>query len=66
MRLYPVIDYSLIGEEDPLWKDGSRETKISIATRAAQFLTWVKGREEEHLAVAAHSGWLLVSLASFL
>ena len=59
--IYPMIDYSLItDEEDPLWGDGvTRETKLSIATRAAAFLKWLKARPESHIAVAAHSGWLL-------
>eukprot|EP00729_Bicosta_minor_P021960 gene21960-31731_t len=58
--IYPMIDYSQIGEEDPLWGDGlTREDKLSICTRAAKFLEWLKARPEKHVAVAAHSGWLL-------
>jgi len=59
--LYPMIDYSLIeDEEDPLWRDGlTRESKMEIASRAAKFLEWLRARPETHVAVAAHSGWLL-------
>lgn len=37
----------------------TRESKMEIASRAAKFLEWLRARPETHVAVAAHSGWLL-------
>jgi broad specificity phosphatase PhoE len=58
---FPAVDYSLLAtEEDPLWADGvTRETFLGVAQRAAQFVAWLRERPENHIAVAAHSSFLL-------
>lgn len=64
---FPRVDYSLITEEDdPLWHDTQRETKASIATRAANFLSFLRQRPENNVLVATHSGFLLTLLNAVL
>lgn len=59
--LFPAVDFEILdSEEDPFWGDGStREDLPSLANRAARFLEWLVSRPERHLAVAAHSAFLL-------
>lgn len=62
MAQFPVVDYSLIEEEDPLWSDWAREPWLEIGRRAAQFVEWLRSRPESRIAVAAHSCILLAIL----
>ena len=59
-KLYPAVNYSLVKDElDPLWGDGSvRESSEHLAQRGADFMAWVRDREESHVVVAAHSSFL--------
>lgn len=59
--LYPDVDYALIADEDdPFWGDGrTRETLPDLAMRAGRFLLWLLERPERHVAIAAHSAFLL-------
>lgn len=65
-KAYPVVDYSLIAEDDPYWNDTEREPWPVIAQRAAQFILWLRDRPEIHLAVAAHSAILLTTFNAVL
>jgi broad specificity phosphatase PhoE len=58
---FPAVDYSMLAdEEDPLWADGvTRESMLDIAQRGALFAAWLQDRPETHIAVAAHSAFLL-------
>mmetsp|Transcript_90008 Transcript_90008/g.141031 ORF Transcript_90008/g.141031 Transcript_90008/m.141031 type:complete len:261 (+) Transcript_90008:39-821(+) len=62
---FQQVDFSLIGEEDPLWSE-VRETLPDLATRAARFIEWVMARPEQHVAVATHSGFLRSLLVAVL
>ena len=65
---FPQVNYSEIdSEEDPLWGDGmTRESNLSIATRASQFTEWLASRPEQRIAVATHSGFLCALFTSVL
>jgi len=58
---FPAVDYSqLQDEEDPFWGDGwTREPWKELGLRAGRFADVLFAREETHLAVAAHSAFLL-------
>lgn len=57
---FPQIDFSLLdSEEDPLYRPDKRETKLEVADRVYKFMEWLACREEQHVAVSSHSGWLL-------
>ena len=57
---FPDVDYGdLAAEDDPLWDAEARESATGIAARAARFATWLEGRPERRVVVAAHSGFLL-------
>jgi len=58
---YPTVDYSLItDEEDPFWGDGwTREPFQDLGLRAGNFAAFLLARSETHMAVAAHSAFLL-------
>ncbi len=60
-ELYPAVDYRLIeSADDPLWGDGAtREPWLELAKRAARFAEWLLAAPESHVAVAAHSAFLL-------
>lgn len=61
IKAFPCVNYDLVdSEEDPFWGDGrSRESFEDLASRAATFVMFLKDRPEKHVAVAAHSAWLL-------
>ena len=69
VKLYPEVDYSLLQEEeDPYWGDGvTREPWSTLAERAADFAIWLlEERKESHVAVAAHSAFLLAMFNAVL
>ena len=56
---FPMVDFSLLTEEeDVIFQSTHRETKLEVGQRIYQFMEWLTQREEEHVAVASHSGWL--------
>jgi len=60
MMEFPQIDFSLLeSEEDPLFRDDRRESKVELGERIYKFLEWLSQRPEQHVAVSSHSGWLL-------
>ena len=58
---YPAVDYALIEEEeDPFWGDGwTREPWKELGIRAGRLAEILLARDETHVAVAAHSAFLL-------
>ena len=57
---FPMVDFSLLEtEEDEMFYEDRRETKVEVANRAYKFLEWLDAREETHVGVASHSAWLL-------
>ena len=57
---FPMVDFSLLeSDEDVLFLDDRRETKIEVADRAYKFMEWLSQRPEKHVGVSSHSGWLL-------
>ena len=64
---FPAVDWSACtAEEDPLFDDSRRESKEQVGERIYGFLMWLKDREEEHVAVATHSGWLITMFNAVL
>ena len=57
---FPMIDFSLLeSEEDELFLDDRRETKLEVANRVYKFMEWLSDRPETCVGVSSHSGWLL-------
>lgn len=58
---FPQIDFTLLleNEEDPLFCDDRRESKLEVGNRIYRFMEWLAERPERHVAVNSHSGWLL-------
>jgi broad specificity phosphatase PhoE len=60
MAEFPQVAFGLLeSEEDPLFRDDVRETKLQVGERVYKFMEWLAQREEKHVAVNSHSGWLL-------
>ena len=60
--LYPAVDYAHVAaEDDPYWGDGvTREPWADLGMRAGAFIEWLlTERTETHVAIAAHSAFLL-------
>lgn len=59
VKEFPQVDFSLVeDEEDVLFDNDTRETKVEVGERIYKFMDWLSSRPEEHVAVASHSGWL--------
>ncbi len=57
---FPRFNFDLIAdEEDTIFRDDRRESRIEIGSRIYQFLEWLSERDETQIGVASHSGWLL-------
>jgi broad specificity phosphatase PhoE len=57
---FPMVDFSLLeSEEDTLFLEDRRETKMEVADRVYKFLEFLETRPEQHVGVASHSAWLL-------
>jgi broad specificity phosphatase PhoE len=60
MNEFPMVDFSLLEtEEDTIFLEDRRETKMEVADRIYKFMEWLATRPEKHVAIASHSGWLL-------
>ncbi len=60
---FPMVDFDVVGtmiksDEDDLFTHDKRESKMDIGGRIYRFLEWLELREEVHIAVTSHSGWL--------
>lgn len=59
-REFPFVDFSLLEtDEDTLFQEDARETKVQVGERVYQFMEWLYERTEDHVAVSSHSAWLL-------
>lgn len=59
---FPMIDFSLLEtEEDALFLEDRRESKVEVAERIYKFLEFLEGRSEKHVAISSHSAWLLTA-----
>jgi broad specificity phosphatase PhoE len=57
---FPQVDLGMLeSDEDPLFRDDARETKMQVGERVYKFMEWLAKRKEKHVAVNSHSGWLL-------
>jgi hypothetical protein len=57
---FPQVDFSLLEhEEDLVYREDRRESKLEVGERIYTFLEWLAERPEQHVGVASHSGWLL-------
>lgn len=62
MMEFPFVDFDLIeSEEDELFRSDRRENKMDVGERIYKFMEWLSLRDETHVAVASHSGWLLTA-----
>lgn len=59
-REFPMVDFSLIvDDEDLIFNKDRRETKMEIGERIYKFFEFLYERDEDHIGVASHSGWLM-------
>lgn len=63
---FPMVDFSFLEtEEDAIFRDDRRETKVELGDRIYRFFEWLSKRPEKHVAVASHSGWLFTIFNGF-
>lgn len=56
---FPMVDFNLLDtEEDAIFREDRRETKMELGARIYSFFEWLSSIPESHVAVASHSGWL--------
>lgn len=61
-REFPQVDFGLLdSEEDPLFRENIRESKLEVGERIYKFMEWLADRSETHVGVNSHSGWLLAA-----
>mmetsp|Transcript_12825 Transcript_12825/g.23073 ORF Transcript_12825/g.23073 Transcript_12825/m.23073 type:complete len:180 (-) Transcript_12825:40-579(-) len=59
---FPLIDFSLLeSEEDVIFMEDRRESKLDVSERIYKFLEWLELRDEKHVGVSSHSEWLLTA-----
>ena len=57
---FPRVNFDLVlDEEDALFLEDRRETKMEVGKRVYSFLEWLEKRDETVVSIASHSGWLL-------
>lgn len=57
---FPNVDFQLIEtDDDLLFREDRRENKMEIGERIYTFMEWLGKRDEEHICVTSHSGWLM-------
>jgi broad specificity phosphatase PhoE len=57
---FPQVDFSLIEtEDDALFQEEMRESKMQLGDRIYRFFEWLSQRPETCVAIVSHSGWLL-------
>jgi len=60
MREFSMFDFSLLEtEQDAIFNSGHRETKTEVGGRVYKFMEWLAPREEKHIGLVSHSGWLM-------
>ena len=57
---FPRVDFSqLETEEDAIFDENVRETKLELVNRIYTFLEWLEARDENCVAISSHAAWLL-------
>lgn len=57
---FPTVDFQLIeNDHDLLFREDRRENKMEIGERIYTFMEWLGKRDEQHICVTSHSGWLM-------
>jgi broad specificity phosphatase PhoE len=57
---FPTVDFRLIEHDDDLlFREDRRENKMEIGERIYAFMEWLGKRDEGHICVTSHSGWLM-------
>eukprot|EP00540_Astrosyne_radiata_P002825 CAMPEP_0116854094 /NCGR_PEP_ID=MMETSP0418-20121206/18369_1 /TAXON_ID=1158023 /ORGANISM="Astrosyne radiata, Strain 13vi08-1A" /LENGTH=103 /DNA_ID=CAMNT_0004486753 /DNA_START=150 /DNA_END=461 /DNA_ORIENTATION=- len=59
MTDFPNVDFEFIEEEDTLFDENVRESKLQLAERIYKLMEWLSKRAEQVVAISTHSGWLL-------
>lgn len=60
---FPMVNFGLLeSEEDAIFRNDRRETKLEVGSRIYKFFEWLSGRPESNVAVVSHSGWLFTML----
>ena len=60
IKEFPQVDFGLLEtEEDVIFRDDRRESKVEVGERIYRFMEWLSQRPEKVVGVASHSGWLL-------
>lgn len=55
-----MIDFSLLEtDDDVIFREDRRETKMEVGERIYKFMEWLASRSEKTVAVSSHSSWLL-------
>lgn len=63
---FPMVDFSLLeSEEDAIFRNDRRETKLELGSRIYSFFEWLSTRPEKHVAISSHSGWLFTIFNGF-
>lgn len=56
---FPMVNFDLVpSDEDILFQYDKRESKMDVGERIYSFLEWLEKRDEKHIGVTSHSGWL--------
>eukprot|EP00551_Chaetoceros_affinis_P004063 CAMPEP_0203680348 /NCGR_PEP_ID=MMETSP0090-20130426/38889_1 /ASSEMBLY_ACC=CAM_ASM_001088 /TAXON_ID=426623 /ORGANISM="Chaetoceros affinis, Strain CCMP159" /LENGTH=349 /DNA_ID=CAMNT_0050548369 /DNA_START=145 /DNA_END=1194 /DNA_ORIENTATION=- len=56
---FPMVNFDLVeSDEDDLFSYEERESKAGVGERIYKFMEWLELREETHVGVTSHSGWL--------
>ncbi len=56
---FPMVNFDFIeSNEDNLFSRDERESKAAVGERIYKFMEWLELREERHIGVTSHSGWL--------
>merc|ERR1712113_399522 len=59
MGEFPMVNFDLIeSDEDVLFSHERRESKVEVGERIYKFMEWLELRDEKHIGVTSHSGWL--------
>lgn len=59
---FPMVDFSLIeDDEDNIFLEDRRETKMEVGERIYKFFEFLYSREETAIGITSHSGWLMTA-----
>jgi len=52
---FPLVDYSMVEEEDTQWTSQEREGPRSNSDRCYEFMLWLRNQPEDEVVIGAHS-----------